>query len=457
MKSWKRTRQAVSRALTMTVMITALVGVAGMSPASANTLADANDTAGTLDIKSASVTFDATNATFSVETYESFAATDGVIEFLVDLDGDGFTNRNILFGVTGSDTEAVLSHNWPRGSLVSATHTGAHLDVVVSRALLDNASSATINVISLSPQGFDGVPDQESVFLAPVDRISGSDRIATSIESCFQFDGTADSIVLARSDGFADALAGGPLAAAKNGCLLLTPTGSLDPRVLTEMQRVLPSGSTVYLLGGEAALDPAVANAVTGAGYQAVRLGGDTRFATALKVATDGLGSPGTIFLATGTNFPDALGAAPAAAKRNAAILLSNGSTLTDDVAAFFQSHPSDTVFAIGGPAAAAMPSATAIVGANRYDTAAKLATTFFDHPPDVGVASGVNFPDALAGGASMGSIGQPMLLTDPNALSPEVSSYLQNVAPGDAYLFGGTGAVSEAVAQQLSDVIVAH
>src|SRR4051794_24893409 len=121
-------------------------------------------------------------------------------------------------------------------------------------------------------------------------------------------------MVLARDDGFADALAGGPLAAANNGCLLLTPTGALDARSLAEIQRALPSGGTVFLLGGEGALGPGVAAAVSNAGYNPVRLGGANRYETAVKVATDGLGSPSVAFIATGTNFPDALGAGPATA-----------------------------------------------------------------------------------------------------------------------------------------------
>jgi putative cell wall-binding protein len=274
------------------------------------------------------------------------------------------------------------------------------------------------------------------------------------VQSCFAVDGTATGVVLARSDGFADALAGGPLASAHSGCLLLTPSDTLDARTLAEIQRVLPSGGKVFLLGGEAALSPGVASAVTAAGFDAVRLGGADRFETAVKIATDGLGSPSVVMIATGGNFPDALGAGPAASDRQGAILLSNGSSLPPSTASFLQAHPQETVFAIGGPAAAAVPSATAIVGKDRYETAVKIAMMFFPQPTDVGVASGLNFPDALAGGAGLGNLDGPILLTDPDALPQVVSDYLNANPPQDAFVFGGPAAVHESVVDQLKALL---
>ena len=76
-------------------------------------------------------------------------------------------------------------------------------------------------------------------------------------------------------------LAGTPFAVAKHGPLLLTATAALDPAVSAEIRRVLAPGGTVYLLGGTAALTPAVANAVAALGFPVVRIAGADRFATA--------------------------------------------------------------------------------------------------------------------------------------------------------------------------------
>ena len=90
-----------------------------------------------------------------------------------------------------------------------------------------------------------------------ITRISGPDRVDTAdaiSQAEFPGVGSASAVVLARYDGFADTLAGTPLAAAKSAPLLLTSPASLDPRTLAEIQRVLTAGKTVYLLGGNGAL-----------------------------------------------------------------------------------------------------------------------------------------------------------------------------------------------------------
>ncbi len=142
--------------------------------------------------------------------------------------------------------------------------------------------------------------------------------------------------------------------------------------------------------------------------------------------------------------------------------MLTAGPLLPKAVADYLTLRKTDsTIVAVGGPAAKAAQGYfdTAIVGTNRYDTAAKLAAEFVDaqdatFPTYAGVASGVTFPDALAGGAELGALGGPLLLTSPTTLSPEASTYLTAKAnkPIQQYLiFGGTGAVGTAVETALN------
>ena len=112
--------------------------------------------------------------------------------------------------------------------------------------------------------------------------------------------------------------------------------------------------------------------------------------------------------------------------------------------------HPS--AFALGGPAAAADPAATPVVGVDRYDTARKAAEVFFSGPVAVGVATGQNFPDALAGGAHIGKKGGPVLLTPTSSLAGSTDAYLKanHTAIDIAFIYGGINAVSLAVAAQI-------
>ncbi len=324
----------------------------------------------------------------------------------------------------------------------------------------------------------DSSPDLQAVFQAhngsgtgagpaPL-QIYGSDAIATAIavsQAAFPDPSSAGAVVLARSDAFADALAGGPLAARLKAPLLITPgtpeSAALDPRVLAEIERVLSPGGTVYILGGPLALSPNIDATLEQAGYQAVRIAGADQYATAVDIA-QALGNPSTIFEATAVSFGDALSAVPAAIGNSGAILLTAGPVQSPETMAYLAAHPADTRYAIGGPlaAAGADPGATAVWGEDEYGTSAAVASRFFPEASLYGVATGAGFPDALAGGLFMATGGRrgPLLLVDPQALPavpPSIASYLATLAPGTVgFVFGGPLAVPPStVAEVQGDV----
>ena len=153
----------------------------------------------------------------------------------------------------------------------------------------------------------------------------------------------AKAVVLASGEGFADALAGTPLAAYKQGPLLLTASTELTKDTETEIQRILPPGSTVYILGGTSAVSPTVDAKLRADGYQTTRYGGGDRYATAMLIATHGLDNPASTIVVTGQDFPDGLAAGPVATSdtfstdgKPAAIMLSNGDHITDQATAAF-------------------------------------------------------------------------------------------------------------------------
>jgi hypothetical protein len=280
-------------------------------------------------------------------------------------------------------------------------------------------------------------------------RIAGANRDATAVaisQSTYAATGSASAVVLAFSGSFADALAGGPLAASKRAPLLLTSSGSLDAVTAAEIRRVLKPGGTVYLLGGTAALSASVATAVTALGDAPVRLAGSDRFGTALAIA-NAMGNPSTVFEASGAGFADALSAVPAAVADHGVILLTNGTAQTPATAAYLAAHPG-VHYAVGGPAASADPLATALVGSDRYSTSEAVALAVFPNASGVSVASGTTFPDALAGGPVAGAAGLPVLLVPPTgALSQADLAYLTTRGGvSSAQVFGGTAAVGAGV-----------
>ena len=283
-----------------------------------------------------------------------------------------------------------------------------------------------------------------------VGRFAGADRYATAIavsQAEFPTAGSAGGVVLARGDGYADALVAAPLAKAQRAPLLLTTGATLPTSTAAELKRVLPAGGTVFLLGGPAAIPDSVATELANLGYQVRRAGGADRYATAVAVA-DAVGDPSEVLLAVGNDFPDALAAGPAAAHVGGVVLLTDGGQLPKETAAYLAAH-GKTVYAVGGLAAASDVKAVALVGADRYATAAMIATRFFTATTSAGIATGLAFPDALSGGALLANIDAPLLLATPTSLPGATSVFLtSSKATIDAVdLMGGLTALSAGVA----------
>jgi putative cell wall-binding protein len=90
-----------------------------------------------------------------------------------------------------------------------------------------------------------------------VSRIAGADRYATAAAVARSYDRAPGRIFLATGQGFADALTGGPAAAAVGGPVLLVPPTCIPSVVEQEMSR--HGFPPVTLLGGTSVLGPEVA------------------------------------------------------------------------------------------------------------------------------------------------------------------------------------------------------
>lgn len=305
-------------------------------------------------------------------------------------------------------------------------------------------------------------------WVPPLTRLAGVDRRATACEAAkHQFTNYLEydqgdwwnpaavrdhprAVVVANQSSYPDALAAGPLAAAVHGALLLGNGRDMAPCMPgIGIERV----DIVYLVGGPAVLAPSVEQAYRKAGIADVRrIGGTDRFDTAVRVAEaiDALrpaGSQASVFLASGTDFPDALSAGAPAGDAVGSVLLTRGTRMAEATARYLAAHPATTAYAIGGPAAAAatFDAANEIVGTTRYETATMVADRFFATTQSAAFASGVRFPDALAAAAYGGHVGAPVLLVGPDGVPNAVLDYLRqhrNTLRGSV-LLGGTDAVS--------------
>lgn len=294
-------------------------------------------------------------------------------------------------------------------------------------------------------------------------RISGSDRVATSIAAWQQGGFTGTSLVIATGTASADALSAGPLAAVLGAPLVLSNCPVVEPATVAEIQA--RGIRDVRLVGGQVNFDPATLGTLQAHGVQVSRIYGTNRYGTAAAVAGQTLvewnqrGKTQTpIFLADGVSFPDALSAGAGAAFAHGVVLLSAGAHLPPETVQFIQTHQAQSaysIFPIGGPAVQAWNQAgitnfkaQPIQGLDRYQTAQFVAQAFAPGATSAVVASGVNFPDGLAGAALAAHRNACLLLTNPQVLPvPTATRLAQLPNRAASVVIGGPGAVSESVA----------
>ena len=103
-------------------------------------------------------------------------------------------------------------------------------------------------------------------------------------------------------------------------------------------------------------------------------------------------------------------------------------------------------------PAAAAGMAVQRFGGADRFATAASVSAAHF--APGVAaafVATGADFPDALAGGPAAARAGGPILLVGRNEIPPATQAELVRLRPSRIVVLGGAGVISDAVVAALA------
>jgi putative cell wall-binding protein len=303
-----------------------------------------------------------------------------------------------------------------------------------------------------------------------VDRVAGADRIQTAVAASHAgFAEGAPCVILATMRDYPDALAAAPLAVALRAPVLLVPRDTLPSAVSDEIRRLAPA--KVIILGSPKAVASAVEEQVLAeTGVASVeRIAGSDRYATAIAVARrlgDVLGPLHAAVVVSGRNFPDALAAAPYAAWAGYPILLADGGDrVPTATTAALRDLDVTSTFVVGGGSvvstayASRLPAATRLAGADRFQTAAAVARFSLDAgmlTDRVVVASGMGFPDALAGGVLAARARAPMLLTTAYALPAATRDVLSDVATRtvQVWVMGGPSVVDTAPVDEIRGML---
>lgn len=290
-----------------------------------------------------------------------------------------------------------------------------------------------------------------------VTRLWGENRYATAAEVSGGSFLSSDVVLLARGDEFPDALSAGPLAAEMKAPVLLTRNGRVPPEVAAEISRL---GATRAIpIGGFAAVPQEVSGLPAGVVLDnASRLAGETRYGTSVAVAERLRELKGAAELplvaATGSTFPDAIAAGPAASSIGGAVLLV-GDTKSARAETSEMLKKAPRVDAVGGPAARTLQSMgvkaeKTASGPDRYATAGLVAENYFRSPHRAYVASGVAFPDALTAAAPAGMLKVPIFLVRPDRIPEGSRAPFVKANPDTVAVVGGPSAVSSKVFDEL-------
>jgi len=285
-------------------------------------------------------------------------------------------------------------------------------------------------------------------------RLSGTDRYATSAQVAQEAFATAPTAILATGASYPDALAASFLAGDIHAPILLTtpdlPLAASTTAMLTDL-----GTKTVILVGGTSAVSQreqaqlTLTNGPGGVPLAVTRISGVTRYDT-MEAVDEAQGTTvgmfqgkRTAFLATGENFPDALGAAPVSYAEGFPIILTQSQSLAPQASATLLALGIQQVLILGGTSAVSaavesavnamgIPTLQRFAGADRSGTSALLAQWAISNvgfkDTRINVASG----DPAFGGADALSTGPLGGSEDP------VATLLTNSAtdPGQVIAF---------------------
>ncbi|HHV64615.1 MAG TPA: hypothetical protein GXX46_06030 [Peptococcaceae bacterium] len=322
----------------------------------------------------------------------------------------------------------------------------------------------------------------------PTHRLAGANRYATAVAISAQGWQTSDYVILASGENYPDALAGTVLAAVKSAPVLLTAKEAVSSETLAEIKRL--KAQTVYLLGGPDVISPQVEKTLAEE-YTVIRLAGSNRYETAVQIGeqvatigqnktseTTAAGSNVSVFdtviVTTGSDYPDALSIGPFSGQYGLPILFTAKEELSASTEQALKQWQVQNVILVGGSSVITAHvenilrnemklNVTRLSGADRYLTGLEIAKHFASYSAAggsagdsaaylyAGLATGDNYPDALAGGALAAKLKMPVLLAGKEKVSPEIKAYLQELNPEKLYVFGGRAVITEQVLTEIN------
>lgn len=298
-------------------------------------------------------------------------------------------------------------------------------------------------------------------------RLSGSDRFETAKRIAEEFSNSkVNNIVITSGYTFTNALSGSVLAKKLNAPILLSGTNdSENISTLDYIKNHLDKNGKIYILGNGENANESIIIGLKNLGYNNIKILQDGEKYGAIKAINDEIGaSRGTpIVIASGNFFADGLSISTLAAAKGYPIVLSDVDALPEESKETIKKIRPSQIYIVGGTGAISDTvkddvkklaglsdnNITRIWGEDRYSTSINIAKNFKLDGKIVTLASGVDFPDALAGSVLAAKLNAPLILVNDN--NNEQKKFIDLGQFTDEIVFGGTASISEISKENLA------
>lgn len=303
-----------------------------------------------------------------------------------------------------------------------------------------------------------------------VKRLAGetaADTMQAIVQTAFPH--TRKTVVLTTNAAYFDALSANALAGALHAPVLLTDINELPAQTRSELQRM--QTKTVYICGGSLVVSQAVEDELNQMGIKVKRIFGEMADDTANKIARTLPRVSDTCFVTTSWGYADALSASSFAYAKQAPIFLTNydDGTLSSATLETIRSKGFKRVIIVGGTSVVSpeveqtlsawgIANVERVAGETSYDTSLQLAQKLVSmglRANNMGIATGLDYLDALCGAALCGRYDSVIVLADDTNSSAVETFMAQNRMAIKSYaIFGGNAAVGEDTERTIVDTL---
>ncbi|WP_285091669.1 cell wall-binding repeat-containing protein [Peptostreptococcus anaerobius] len=284
--------------------------------------------------------------------------------------------------------------------------------------------------------------------IEPSDRISGSNRYETSVNISKKYFKKADTVVLASGINSADALVSASYAKLNASPILLTNKNSIESSVESEIERL--GAKNIHIVGGTGSVSSSIENRLANKGYKVERIAGANRFETSslLAAKVSKKANSKKVIIINGVKDADALSVSSLATKENAPVFMVESNNIRPSIKKKINDMNAEELLVIGGTGSISnnvveqlnVATKRRIAGANRYETAIKIANESYPKANLYMLANGYNAIDALSAGAVTSKAKSPILLVEKYRIPNSVKNLIDGKA---TTILGGENTIS--------------